>query len=103
MGIENGVLKIAESSFKWGGNHNKIESWNADQTARTWLLNSVVWYSQKVTPQLGLDFIVTLNQTLKNLPVVANGADFELTGKTGMGFPEMDPMGKTVEPGRSGW
>jgi beta-lactamase class D len=46
---------ISESTrFAWDGSKQPIAPWNQDQTAATWLSQSVVWVSQLLTPQLGL-------------------------------------------------
>jgi beta-lactamase class D len=43
--------------FKWNGQDKGRPDWNHDQTPQTWLKYSVVWVSQLLTPQLGLDKI----------------------------------------------
>ncbi len=43
--------------FKWDGQDKGRPEWNQDQTPQTWLKYSVVWVSQLLTPQLGLDKI----------------------------------------------
>jgi beta-lactamase class D len=48
------VLKDENSSLKWDGKKRFLDVWNADQTAKSWMANSVVWFSQKLTPQIGL-------------------------------------------------
>lgn len=53
MAFDSGVLKDETVCFKWDGVRRSIDSWNQDQTAATWMKNSVVWYSQRLTPQLG--------------------------------------------------
>jgi beta-lactamase class D len=53
MAFDSGVLKDETVLLKWDGVRRSIDSWNQDQTAATWMKNSVVWYSQRLTPQLG--------------------------------------------------
>jgi beta-lactamase class D len=52
MAFDAGVLADENTPMKWDGSKRLIESWNQDQTAATWMKNSVVWYSQRITPQL---------------------------------------------------
>lgn len=54
MAFDAGVLKDESSAIKWDGTHYARETWNRDQTAATWMQYSVVWFSQKLTPQLGM-------------------------------------------------
>lgn len=53
MAFDSGVLTDAHSSFKWDGKRGSREVLNRDHTARSWMENSVVWYSQRITPLLG--------------------------------------------------
>ena len=53
MAFDRGVLTDENSSFKWDGHHYDREAWNADHTAASWMKNSVVWFSQRLTPLLG--------------------------------------------------
>lgn len=55
MGFESGVLKDEHTSFKWDGKPKMIKSWERDQDARSWIKESVVWYSQEVARRLGAD------------------------------------------------
>jgi beta-lactamase class D len=57
MAFESGILKDESTSYQWDGKKRFIDSWNADQTASSWMKNSVVWYSQKITPLLGKEKI----------------------------------------------
>jgi len=43
--------------FKWNGNRYELPGWSGDQTTASWEKYSVVWVSQQITPQLGLDKI----------------------------------------------
>lgn len=55
MAFDAGVLKDETSSLKWDGKKSSRETWNRDQTAATWMQNSVVWFSQRLTPMLGME------------------------------------------------
>jgi beta-lactamase class D len=54
MAFDSGVLPNERHLIRWDGRPRAISSWNQDQTAESWMKNSVVWYSQKLTPLLGL-------------------------------------------------
>lgn len=53
MAFDAGVLKSVDDEFKWDGQKRFLEAWNRDHTAKSWMKESVVWYSQKLTPYLG--------------------------------------------------
>jgi beta-lactamase class D len=53
MAFDSGTLKDENTSYKWDGKKRSIEAWNKDQTAETWMKESVVWYSQVVTRKMG--------------------------------------------------
>jgi beta-lactamase class D len=55
MAFDAGILKAESSSFKWDGTKTGREVWDRDQTAATWMRDSVVWVSQRLTPLLGMD------------------------------------------------
>jgi beta-lactamase class D len=55
MAFDAGILTDESSSMKWDGTVTPRESWNHDQTAATWMQYSVVWFSQRLTPMLGMD------------------------------------------------
>ncbi len=46
-------LSDENSSFKWDGTNRSIATWNQDQTAATWMKDSVVWVSQALTTDIG--------------------------------------------------
>ncbi|HEX4824458.1 MAG TPA: penicillin-binding transpeptidase domain-containing protein [Candidatus Polarisedimenticolaceae bacterium] len=54
MAFDAGILQDENSFMKWDGTHYPRDPWNQDQTATTWMQNSVVWYSQRLTPKLGM-------------------------------------------------
>jgi len=55
MAFDAGILKDENSSMKWDGTKSSRDAWNHDQTAATWMRDSVVWFSQRLTPLLGMD------------------------------------------------
>ncbi|MBI5548841.1 MAG: class D beta-lactamase [Deltaproteobacteria bacterium] len=57
MAFDAGILESEETAMTWDGVPRPIESWNRDHTARSWMAHSVVWYSQRLTPRLGLERI----------------------------------------------
>ena len=54
MAFDAGVLNDERSGFKWDGKRNSRPEWNHDQTAASWMKLSVVWFSQRLTPKLGM-------------------------------------------------
>jgi len=57
MAFDQGILKDETTTFKWDGVRHEIASWNRDTSAADWMKNSVIWYSQRITPQLGPETI----------------------------------------------
>jgi beta-lactamase class D len=55
MAFDDGILVSESTSMKWDGKKRSRDVWNRDQTAKTWMQNSVVWFSQRLTPMLGMD------------------------------------------------
>jgi beta-lactamase class D len=53
MAFDKGILKDENTTYKWDGVDRGSPSWNRDTSATDWLKYSVVWYSQRITPQLG--------------------------------------------------
>lgn len=53
MAIDQGLIKNEKTSFKWDGKPKILETWNRDQTAKDWMVNSVVWVSQELTQKMG--------------------------------------------------
>ena len=53
MSFDSGILKDENHLIKWDGQKRFLDGWNKDQTATSWMRESVVWYSQVLTPQLG--------------------------------------------------
>lgn len=46
-----------DTMFKWDGKIYKHPFWNQDQSAQSWIQNSVVWVSQSLTPKIGINNI----------------------------------------------
>lgn len=63
MAYQEGLINNS-TTFKWDGKKHEIDSWNKDQTVRSWIQNSTVWVSQQLTQKLGKDKI---SETLKKL------------------------------------
>lgn len=55
VAFDAGVLTDERSSIKWDGQDRGRDVWNRDQTAASWMGDSVVWFSQRLTPQLGME------------------------------------------------
>jgi len=55
MAFDAGILTDESSSMEWDGTMTSRDVWNRDQTAATWMRDSVVWFSQRLTPLLGMD------------------------------------------------
>ena len=52
MAFNQGIIN-QKTVFKWDGTKGVIPEHEQDQTPNTWIKYSVVWVSQKITPQLG--------------------------------------------------
>lgn len=53
MAFDSGVLRDETVVLKWDGKKDAREVVNRDHDARTWMRDSVVWFSQRLTPQIG--------------------------------------------------
>lgn len=53
MGFDSGILKDEKQVLKWDGEKRFLEAWNRNQDARSWMRESVVWFSQRLTPMMG--------------------------------------------------
>ncbi len=53
MAFDAGVLKDEKQVLKWDGTKRMLDAWNRDHNAATWMQESVVWFSQRLTPMLG--------------------------------------------------
>jgi beta-lactamase class D len=54
MAFDSGVLADERSGMKWDGKDYGRAPWNRDQTAASWMQDSVVWFSQRLAPRLGM-------------------------------------------------
>jgi beta-lactamase class D len=54
MAFDSGVLKDERVLLKWDGVKEAREEANRDHDARSWMRESIVWFSQRLTPHLGL-------------------------------------------------
>ena len=53
MAFDSGILKDESEVLKWDGKKNSREVANRDHNAKTWMQDSIVWFSQRLTPLLG--------------------------------------------------
>jgi len=53
MAFDAGVLRDEKQKLQWDGKPRMLATWNRDHDAASWLRDSVVWFSQRLTPQLG--------------------------------------------------
>lgn len=54
MAFDANILKDESTLYKWDGKKRFREVWNQDHTAASWMKESVLWYSQRLTPKLGM-------------------------------------------------
>jgi beta-lactamase class D len=53
MAFDSGVLKDENQILKWDGIKGVRDVTNQDHNAKTWIRDSVVWFSQRITPLIG--------------------------------------------------
>lgn len=53
IGLETKVIEDESTTFKWDGTKYPIESWNKDQTLKSAVSDSVVWYFVNLVSQVG--------------------------------------------------
>lgn len=53
MAFDSGILKDESVTLKWDGKKDSREESNRDHNAQTWMKQSIVWFSQRLTPKLG--------------------------------------------------
>lgn len=63
MAFDTGVMKNETQTLKWDGSKQFIKAWEQDHNAKSWLKESVVWFSQRLTPDIG---IARINEYLNN-------------------------------------
>jgi beta-lactamase class D len=54
MAFDAGILEDERSSMKWDGTRYGRDVWNRDHTAASWMRDSVLWFSQRLTTKLGM-------------------------------------------------
>lgn len=59
MAFDTKILVDENTKLKWDGKLREREALNRDHTARSWLEDSVVWFSQRITPEIGTEKIQT--------------------------------------------
>jgi beta-lactamase class D len=57
MAFDSGALKDEKQILKWDGKKRDRPELNHDHDAVTWMRDSVVWFSQRLTPEIGLQRI----------------------------------------------
>lgn len=57
FGLESGIITPTHSLIPWDGQEYMYETWNADQTLKSAMQNSVTWYFQALDRQTGLSSI----------------------------------------------
>ncbi len=57
MAFDANLLRDENQVVSWDGRKRMLPSWNRDHNAQSWMQNSVVWFSQVLTPQLGKERI----------------------------------------------
>lgn len=53
MAFDSKVLKDENEILKWDGKKDIREVANKDHNAKTWMSDSIVWFSQRLTPKIG--------------------------------------------------
>jgi len=53
MAFDKGILKDENAVIKWDGKTYEMPGWNKDQTAVSWMKESTIWVSQRITKELG--------------------------------------------------
>ncbi len=53
MAFDSGVLRDEKVTWKWDGQKRLLPQWNKDHNGETWMKDSVVWFSQRITPKMG--------------------------------------------------
>ena len=53
MAFDSGILKDEMQILKWDGVKDSREVANKDHDARSWMKDSIVWFSQRLTPLMG--------------------------------------------------
>lgn len=54
MAFDSKVLKNEKVIFKWDGKKEERAESNKNHDARSWMRESIVWFSQRLTPKIGI-------------------------------------------------
>jgi beta-lactamase class D len=82
-GLETGVIRDENHTRKWDGIRRAVPEWNSDQTMKTAMQYSVVWYYQQVAREIGPERMSSLLRNVRygNEDISAGIDTFWLTGK----------------------
>lgn len=58
MALDSGALRNESEILKWDGSAQPIPAWEQSHNAKSWMRESVVWFSQRLTPKIGSARIV---------------------------------------------
>lgn len=53
MAFESGILKDEHTVFEWDGKKHERPEANQNHNAKSWMQESIVWYSQRITTKMG--------------------------------------------------
>lgn len=77
LGLESGIITPEHSIIAWNGKDYSFDSWEADQSLKSAMHNSVNWYFQTIDSQAGFDSVKAFLQTIGYGNQTA-GTDLEL-------------------------
>ncbi len=87
MAFDSGALNDEKQVLKWDGEKRFLEAWNKDQDARSWMRESVVWFSQRLRPKLGEKKFKEYLRHIASISLVSSDGA-ELFGKSLGGMPK---------------
>lgn len=71
MALDSGILPDEKVVWKWDGQKRMLPQWNKDHNGESWMKDSVVWFSQRITPKMGQkkvqDYLVKFNYGNKDI------------------------------------
>jgi beta-lactamase class D len=53
MAFDSGAIKNPAEKLMWDGQKQLLQEWQRDHDARSWMRDSVVWFSQRLTGKMG--------------------------------------------------
>jgi beta-lactamase class D len=65
MAFDSGLLQSASTTIKWDGKKRSRDAENRDHNARTWMSESIVWYSQDIAKRMGRSKLQSYLDALK--------------------------------------